>query len=43
MAGAAMIDADSITIWGLVRWFLVALFAGAGWSVGCWLIGKVLR
>ena len=30
--------------WGNVwRELVVAFFLGIGWSLGCWLIGKVLK
>lgn len=27
----------------LFHWFVVGLGASVGWSVGCWLVGRVLR
>jgi hypothetical protein len=33
----------TLSLYGLVVWFLVGLFVGAGWTFGAWLISRLTR
>lgn len=32
-----------ISLQDVLIWFAVGFFAGAGWTLGAWLIGKIVR
>ena len=32
-----------ITPYAVLVWFSVGLFTGVGWTLGAWLIGRVVR
>lgn len=34
---------DALSLVAALVWFVVGLCVGAGWAVGHWLVGKVLR
>jgi hypothetical protein len=34
---------NEITLYQIGVWFCVGLFTGAGWALGSWIIGRLLR
>jgi hypothetical protein len=32
----------TFTLQLIVVWFLVGFFTGAGWALGCWIVGRTL-
>lgn len=32
-----------ISLYGALVWFTVGLCAGAGWTLGAWIVGRILR
>ncbi len=32
----------SVTLYLIAVWFLVGLFTGLGWTLGCWIMNKLL-
>jgi len=34
---------STVTLYLIGVWFCVGFFTGAGWALGLWLVGRVLR
>lgn len=34
---------DVISLYSIAVWFAVGVFVGAGWTLGVWVVGKVVK